>query len=163
MDAIMDVKTFKQKLVSLPLSKQRLVGAKFIANVMDLTVDPRLRSALNVASNPDAVPEELQLAYYAAHSAYVENNPRSGLDEMDWKKQAAHFVSEALMVCLAPTYGEAQKHHLAEKVATYCQMARICSSVNHQGDYPSFASADAAVKQEAQVQFRILTDFLAHG
>jgi hypothetical protein len=162
MTAIMDVGTFKQTLVSLPLSKQRLVGAKFIANVLDLTDDPRLRNALKVASNPDVSPEELQLAYFSTHSVYVENHPRSDLAELDWKKQAAHFIAEALMVCLAPTYSEAQKHHLAEKVATYCQMARICSSVNHQGDYPSFAATDGAVKNEIQLQFRILTDFVTH-
>jgi hypothetical protein len=161
MTAITSVETFKKELASLPLTEQRLVGAKFVLNVLDLVEDTRIGDAQAVAGDPNASAEELQRAYRVAHSAYVENHPRSDLAELDWRKQAAHFVAEACMVCLAPAYSEARMHHVAEKAATYCQMARICSSVGHEGEYPSFAAADDAVKKEINAQYQIVADFLA--
>jgi hypothetical protein len=161
MAAITSVETFKQTLASLPLSKQRVLGARFVSNVMDIAEDPRIRNAQAVAGDPEASAEELQQAYRSAHAAYVENNPRSGFEELDWKKQAAHFVAEACMVCLAPAYSEVQMYHVAEKAASYCQMARVCSSVSHEGEFPSFIDADEAVKKEIHAQYRIADDFLS--
>ncbi len=161
MPTVDSLDAFKQTLVKLPSARQRLVGARFIGNVLDLVVDHRIRDAQAVASDPAAAAEELRRAYHAAHSAYAENNPRSDLAELDWRRQAAHFVAEACMVCLAPLYGEVREHHIADKVASYCQMARICASIRHQGDYPDFQATEEAARKEIQAQFRLLEDFVA--
>ena len=79
---------------------------------------------------------------------------------MDFKRQAAHFVSEACMICLAPTYEGRTAHHLAEKVANYCRVARICSSIEHGGENPKFGAAEVAIKKEMDAQYKILNEFL---
>jgi len=151
---------FKQSLASLSLARQRQVGARFIANVLDLTDGHCTEHARKVAERSNVSTEELENAYRAVHSIYVATNPRSGLSELDYKKQAAHFVAEACMVCLAPTYEEHRTHHLAEKVAGYCRMARICSSIPHQEEYPKFLDAEESLKKEIDAQYRILSEFL---
>jgi hypothetical protein len=39
-------------------------------------------------------------------------------------------------------------------------MARICSSVGHEGEYPGFDATDEAVKKETREQQEILSVFL---
>ena len=97
---------FKEALSSLSLAQQRQVGASFIANVLDLTDGSCTRHAQSVAEKSDLTAEELENAYHAVHSVYVATHPQSGFSELDFRKQAAHFVAEACMVCLAPTYQE---------------------------------------------------------
>ena len=149
---------FKQALSSLPLAQQRQIGAKFIINVLDLTDGVCTKHIRDIADRSDLTVEELENSYRAVHSVYVTTHPRSDLSELDYTKQAAHFVAEACMACLAPTYEEYRTHHLAEKVAGYCQMARICSNIPHEADQPSFSAAEQALKEVAQ--YRILNEYL---
>jgi hypothetical protein len=156
-------KAFKKALSSLSLAKQRQVGARFIANVLDLTEGNCTKHAQMVAENSNITAEELENAYHAVRSVYVATNPRSGFTELDYGKQAAHFVAEACMVCLAPTHGEYRTLHLAEKVAGYCHMARICSSIQHEDEYPRFSDAEKALKKEMEEEFQILNEFLENN
>lgn len=151
---------FKQSLSSLSLAQQRQVGARFIANVLDLTDGRCTEHAQKIAEKRDVSTEELENAYRAVHAVYVATHPRSDLSVLDYTKQAAHFVAEACMVCVAPTYEERHTHHLAEKVAGYCRMARICSSIQHEEEYPKFLDAEDALKKEIDAQYRILSEFL---
>jgi hypothetical protein len=64
------------------------------------------------------------------------------------------------MTCVAPTYSEYREHHLAENVASYCRMARICSSLHAAGDNPDFASAEQAMNRETETQFEILNKYI---
>jgi hypothetical protein len=64
------------------------------------------------------------------------------------------------MHCLAPTYYDAKMHHLAERVSTYCIMARTCASIDHEGDYPKFTETEDLVKKEIVTQFEILSKYL---
>lgn len=160
MDRITNNEAFKKALTTLPLAKQRQVGARFIANVLDLTDGSCTKHAQSIAERSDTTAEELENAYRAVHSVYVATNPSSGFSELDFNKQAAHFVAEACMVCLAPTYEECRVHHLAEKVAGYCRMARICSSIQHEEEYPKFLNAEESLRMEMDAQYRILSDFL---
>lgn len=160
MNKITTMKAFNQVLSSLSLAQQRQVGARFIANVLDLTDGRCTQHAQIIAEKPDVSVEELENAYRAVRSVYVSTHPRSDLAELDYKKQSAHFVAEACMVCLAPTYEEYHTHHLAEKVAGYCRMARICSSIPHEEELPTFTHAEEALKKEMDGQFQILNDFL---
>ena len=163
MGKITSNEAFKEALSSLSLAQQRQVGARFIANVLDLTEGSCTKHAQMVAEKSDLTAEELESAYHAVHSAYIATHPHSDLAELDYRKQAAHFVAEACMVCLAPTYEKYRTHHLAEKVAGYCRMARICSSIQHEEEYPKFLEAEDLSKKEIDAQYRILTEFLANG
>ncbi len=160
MDKITSNEAFKQALSSLSLAQQRQVGARFIAHVLDLTDGSCTQHAQNIAEKSDVTAEELENAYRAVHSVYVATHPRSDLAELDYKKQAAHFVAEACMVCLAPTYEKSHTHHLAGKVAGYCRMARICSSIQHDEEYPKFMNAEESLKKEMDAQHQILSEFL---
>jgi hypothetical protein len=160
-DKVTNNEGFKQALLSLPLTQQRQIGAKFIVNVLDLTDGMCARHIQDIADRSDLTVEELENAYRSVHSVYVVTHPRSDLSELDYGKQAAHFVAEACMACLAPTYEEYRTHHLAEKVAGYCQMARICSSIRHDAEHPSFKEAEAALQRELDTQYRIVNEYLA--
>ena len=162
MDKITSNEAFKKALSSLSLAQQRQVGARFIANVLDLTEGSCTKHAQMVAEKSDITAEELENAYHAVHSVYVATNPRSGFSELDFSKQSAHFVAEACMVCLAPTFEEYRTHHLAEKVAGYCRMARICSSIQHEEEYPKFLDAEESLKKEIDAQYKIVTEFLGN-
>lgn len=151
---------FINALSSLSLQQQRLVGARFIKNVLDLTKDNHIIHAQSIAATIDARAEDLLDAYHSVHTSYVKTNPRSGMLPLDWKKQAEHFVAEACMTCLAPTYPESSKHHLAQRVSMYCLMARTCASINHEGDYPTFETSEEVMKMEVDEQYRIVDEFL---
>ena len=160
MDTITNSEAFHKALSSLSLAQQRQVGARFIAHVLDLTDGSCAQHAQQVAEKSDISPEELQSAYRAVHSVYVATHPHSDLSAMDFRRQAAHFVAEACMVCLAPTFEGSPGHHLAEKVAHYCRMARICSSIEHEDEVPKFGEAERSIKNEMDAQYEILTAFL---
>ncbi len=153
---------FRKALESLSLQQQRLVGARFIANVLDLTDDKHIIQAQSVAANSDATAEELHEAYQSAHASYMRTHPNSLMAELEWEKQTEHFITKACMACLAPTYPEASTHDLAQRVSMYCQMARTCGSINHDGDYPSFNNTEQMAKKEVNDQYRIVSEFLGN-
>ena len=152
--------SFMDALASLSLQQQRLVGASFIKNILDLTKDNSIIHAQSIAATSDAKAEDLLDAYHSVHTSYVKTNPRSGLNALDWKKQAEHFVAEACMTCLAPAYPESPTHHLAQRVSMYCLMARTCASINHEGDYPTFETSEEVMKKEVNEQYRIVNEFV---
>lgn len=151
---------FKESLSSLTLAQQRMVSAEFIANVLDLTQDSRIKWAQAELRNSDISAEDLDEAYHSAHSVYVHTSPRSHFSLLDYDKQAEHFVAEACMHALAPTYFEITKYHLAEKVSMYCLMARTCASIDHEGNYPKFTGTEDLVKKEVDAQYEILNKYL---
>jgi hypothetical protein len=159
-DKITDNDTFKNVLSSLPLDQQRQIGARFVANVLDLTDERCTENVQNLAQKSSITPEELAMAYQAVHSVYVTTHPHSDLSELDYAKQAAHLVAEACMTCVSPTYGEQKTHHLAENAASYCRMARICSSLHQQKENPDFSKAEEAMSKEIEAQFDILNKYL---
>jgi len=161
MSKITTSEAFRESLSSLTLAQQRAVSARFIANVLDLAHDSCIEQAQAILSKIDDISaEDLENAYRSVHSVYVHTFPRSGLSLLDYKKQAEHFVAEACMHCLAPTYYETKKHHLAQRVSTYCIMARTCASVDHEGDYPKFTNTEDLVKKEFDAQYEILSEYL---
>ena len=160
MSKITTNESFIDALASLSLQQQRLVGASFIKNVLDLTEDKHIIHAQSIAATSDAKAEDLLDAYHSVHTSYVKTNPRSDMHALVWEKQAEHFVAEACMTCLAPSYPEASLHHLAQRVGMYCLMARTCASINHEGDYPSFETSEEVIKKEVDDQYRIINEFL---
>jgi hypothetical protein len=160
MPAVQGNRSFQEALSGLTVTQQRQVGAQFIANVLDLALDARLRDAQQTAGKADVTAEELADAWHSVHAIYVTTHPRSDLSELNYAKQASHFVAEACLVCLSPTYPEAKQHRLAEKVAMYCRMARTCASIRHDQEAPELGTAEKAMQDEIQAQFRIVNEFL---
>jgi hypothetical protein len=145
---------FKNRLATLPLRAQRQLAATFIGEVLDLAKDPRIRHAVEVAAKGDATAEELAATHHAVHAIYVESNPQSDLLEMDFARQAAHFVTAACLVSLSPADSKAAPAHLAQKVAMYCRMARTCSSMRHDDDTPDFSALGSVVERLVEGQYR---------
>jgi hypothetical protein len=105
-------------------------------------------------------PFGLEGAYRGVHAVYVSTHPVSDLSALDFRRQVAHFVAGACMVCLVPSYEGDRAHHLAEKVANYWRMTRICSNIPHEGQYPKLLDAEAALRKEMDAQYEILAAFL---
>ncbi|MGD8937063.1 MAG: hypothetical protein PVF07_11330 [Thiogranum sp.] len=152
---------FRKALGSLTLAQQRTVSARFIENVLDLAHESCIKQAQSILGMIGQLSaEDLEKAYHSVHSVYVHTYPHSDLSPLDYRQQAEHFVAEACVHCLAPTYYGAKMHHLAERVATYCIMARTCASIDHEGDYPKFTGTEELVKKEVYAQYEILGKYL---
>jgi len=160
MTKINSQQAFQQALADLSVKKQRQVGAKFIGNVLDLTSEPRFRHVLTLLAQPDLTAEELVSAYHSIHALYVQTHPRSDLSRLDYAQQAEHFIAEACLVCLSPVYGETKIHHLAQKAAMYCCMARTCAGIKHDEEFPNLAQSQEMLAKEIQDQYRLLSEFL---
>jgi len=107
-------------------------------------------------SNSEGVDE----AYHSVHTIYVHTSPRSHFSLLDYNKQAEHFVAEACMYSLAPTYFETKKYLLAARVSMCCLMARTCASIDHEGNYPKFTDTEDKIKKEVDAQYKILGEYL---
>jgi hypothetical protein len=150
----------RKALSSLSLAQQRQVGARFVANVLELTDDPQVKNGQEFAANAGATAEELSAAYQRVHAVYVGTHPSSGCTQLDYKQQAEHFVAQACAICLSPTYPERHTPDLANRVAMYCQMARHFAAIQYDGDYPKFEGVEEAVKKEVDSQQRIVSEYL---
>jgi len=160
MSEVKSHKTFQEVLSALPVAQQRQISARFIAHVLDLTDEPRLKNAQQVAAKPDVTAEELHDAYHSVHAIYTQTHPRSDLSELDYKKQAVHFIAEACLVSLSPTYPEAKISRIAEKTAMYCRMARTCASIRHDEEQPDLGETQKALQDEIKAQFAVANQFL---
>jgi hypothetical protein len=150
---------FQQALAELPVKKQRQVGAKFIGNVLDLT-EPRFRDALALLEKAAPTAQELLDGFHSIHALYVETHPRSDLSQLDYARQAEHFIAEACLVCLSLVYEEAKVHHLAQKAAMYCCMARTCAGIKHDEEAPQLSQSEKMLSKEIPDQYRLLSEFL---
>jgi hypothetical protein len=154
------MKEFKQALESLTLDQQRVVAAGFVADVLELTEDERVKQAQKVAAKPDATPDSLMDAYHSAHHAAVESSVHSDLELVDWHKQTAHFVAKACAESLVPAHPGATWRDLAFNVASHCRMARLCANIEHEQDQPSLSGAEEALHKQIRTQFERLSAFL---
>jgi hypothetical protein len=153
-------KEFKEALETLSLDQQRVVAARFVADVLDLTQDARVKQAQKVAADPNAAPESLMSAYHLAWHAALESSVHSDMELVDWHKQTAHFVAKACAESLAPAHHGITWRHLASNVANHCHMARLCASIEHEEERPSLSTAEEALNKQIQTQFEILSRFL---
>lgn len=64
MGEITSNEAFRQALHTVSLAQQRQVGARFIANVLDLTDGSCTKHAQSIAENSDVTAEELEIAYF---------------------------------------------------------------------------------------------------
>lgn len=161
MAKISTMKEFRQALEELSLDKQRLVAAQFVADVLDLTDNDKVRQAQEIAVRSDATPEELMSAYHAAKHAAVESSIHHEFELVDWHKQASHFVAKACAEDLAPAHHGLIWRHLAWNVAYHCRAARICASIEHGEGEPSLSEAEEMLNKQIRTQFETLDEFLS--
>jgi hypothetical protein len=154
---------FKDALEALSLDQQRIIAARFVGDVLDLTDDESLKHAQQIASRKDATPEELMAAYHSARHVAVKSGIHSEWELVDWHKQAEHFVAKACAESLAPAHHGVKWRHLAWNVAHHCRMARTCASIDHEQERPSLAKAEAALNKQIETQFELLRQFLAEN
>ena len=160
MAKICNMSEFKQALESLSLDQQRIVAARFVAEVLDLTDDNRVKEAQKVAADPSSAADSVMSAYHQAWHGAVESSVHSDMELVNWRKQTAHFVAKACAESLAPAHPGVTLRHLASNVASHCRMARLCANIEHEEDQPSLANAEAALNKQIQEQFEILGQYL---
>jgi hypothetical protein len=141
---------FKTSLNPLTIVQQRLIGALFVANVLHLCKDYRVKKAVEVAQNPNISGDELVAVYKSAKSASVETFTQCGKD-VDWLGQASHFVAAASTVCVTPPDQLQPTDNLAWNAAMQARLART---------FETIAAGEGSENQEAQQQYEILEKFL---
>ena len=159
MTKISNNEDFKKVLGSLSLPQQRQVGARFAHNVMDLTDGSCTDITKRLSETAEITPEELEDAYHAVHRYYAKTHLLCS-SEMDYGKQAAHFAAKACVACSGPSFGEGHANQLADLVAGYCRLARACSKITDDVEFPTLTDADSAFKEEMLAQHRILNEYL---
>ena len=138
---------FKAALSKLSRAGQRLVAARFAENVLALSKDPRVKSAIGAAKRADITEDELAAAFQSAKKASVDSFTQCG-KECDWNSQAGHFVAQAALACLKPAEpGDSP----AWNAAMHARMARTSESI---------ATGRGTDNAESAVQYRILAEFL---
>ena len=161
MSDITNIKTLKTALSSLTYEQQRHVASQFISLVLDLTSDANIKHVQQVAANPDATDVELMEAYKLAKHAIIRTHSWEW-DEVDIKKQAAHYVAEACAICLAPPSHLKGGHNLAWNTAHYCGCARTCASIWHDEEHPDFTTAETDIDNFHNSLFQITNQFIGN-
>jgi hypothetical protein len=135
---------FKTALGGLPRAAQRRIAARFAENVLALSQDHRIKSAIEAAKRSDITDDEYAAVLRSTTAASVDSYTQCGHD-CDWNKQASHFVAEAALSCFRP--GD----NSAWDAAMHARMARSCESI---------ANGDGTDNAETAAQYRILAEFL---
>ncbi len=118
--------------------RQRAIAALFTNQVNNLIQDSRLTKALETALDDQAGEQERQDAYRMARSIATENYTACGQD-VDWKRQAEHFVAAACVNALAQEKTEYQDR--AWKAAIHARMADNCRQLSGDDDADSNLAA----------------------
>jgi hypothetical protein len=145
--AISNDKDFKESLNKLSRERQRMVGAQFAENVLELSQDDKVRIAVQTARRADASEAELGAALQAAKAASVDSYTQCG-HECNWDTQAGHFVAESVLACVKPPDGGANP---AWEAAMHARMARTCEVIS---------AGSGTANTEPRAQYRILENFL---
>ncbi|MBI1175491.1 MAG: hypothetical protein GC139_09540 [Sideroxydans sp.] len=138
---------FKTALGDLSRAGQRLIAARFAENVLTLSQDARVKSAINSARRTDMTEDELAAALQSAKKASVDSFTQCG-HECDWSSQAGHFVAQAALACLKPAEPGGNP---AWDAAMHARMARTCERI---------ATGNGTDNTEAAAQYRMLAEFL---
>jgi len=144
-----DDSEFRQTYNALDETNKRVVGAKFVENVLPLCDDRRVNQAITTALVPDASKEELLNAFKGAKAATIEARTRCGAD-CDWNEQAVHFVAKAAMALVAPE-GQCKADDPPWQVVMSSRMARNCALI---------AADDDSENPEKETQYKLLAKHL---
>ena len=148
MSSITNDSEMRQAVDALAAPAQRVLAARFVANVLSLSDDSRLQRVLDTAARPDAGEDELADAYRAAKAAALEAHARCGADG-EWIDQAGYFVARAAAAAVSPEGQMAGGP--AWQAAMSSRMAATCRSID--------SAEDNAGPTRLQ-QYRVLSEFL---
>ncbi|OGT87731.1 MAG: hypothetical protein A2286_06135 [Gammaproteobacteria bacterium RIFOXYA12_FULL_61_12] len=140
---------FKHALDDMDGYHQRQVAALFVRNVLDLNPDPRVLKALEVASNYDSDPDEMNSTIKSIMQAVLESHARCGA-ACKWSDQAGYYVARAAAACLTPRSFTLGKDP-AWQAALSCRMARTSATLD---------CLDCEPVTESLKQHKILSDYL---
>ena len=148
MTAISNDTEFRTALDGLDATRQRLVAARFVKNVVALCSDDRIARVIQVAGNSEASESELAEALKTARATTFDCHTRCG-SEGDWTEQEGYFVARAAVAALTPVgkmpSGPAWQAALSSRMA---QTSR------------SIVTGDDTAGQEGNQQYRILSEFM---
>jgi hypothetical protein len=144
--AIKNDPDFKAALDTLSATQRRMAGARFAENVLALSGDARVKTAVAAAKRGDVTDAELGAALQAAQAASIDSYTQCG-HECDWNKQAGHFVAEAVLASIKPGDGV----NPAWEAAMHARMARTCEAIS---------AGRGTDNAEPGVQYRILEDLV---
>lgn len=150
MTGITNESEFRQAIKSLDYEKQRALAAKFIEHVLNLCSDKRIADVVRIAADSNASSDELSGALHTARAAAIDCHTRCG-SEADWQKHAGYFVARAAVAAVTPE-SELAGASAALQAAMSSRMAQTCESI---------ATDDDMAAQEAQDQYRILSEYIA--
>jgi hypothetical protein len=139
---------FRAVLDDLDATRQRLVAARFVESVIALCSDERISRVVQVAGNSEASEAELAEALKTARATTFACHTRCG-SEGDWAEQAGYFVARAATAALTPV-GQMPSGP-AWQAALSSRMAQTSKSI---------VTGDDTAGQEANQQYRILSEFL---
>jgi hypothetical protein len=139
---------FRVALDSLDATGQRLVAARFVKNVLALCSDERIARVVQAAGNSAASEDELAEALKTARATTFDCHTRCG-SEGDWSEQEGYFVARAAVAALTPV-GQ-KPSGPAWQTALSSRMAQTSRSI---------VTGDDTAGQEANQQYRILSEFL---
>lgn len=149
MSSITNDSELREALGALPESRQRVVGALFVENVIGLNDDDRVAQALAAARDPDISDDVITMVRHAIKAASLEAHARCGA-EGKWTDQAGYFVARAAEACVEPQ-GRSQGKGPAWKAAMSARMAKTCLAAESDED---------AHDSESRAQYQILTSYL---
>lgn len=127
MGNIVDDTGLKTVLAGMDISRQRVVAAAFVEQVLDLAHDERLKRLQALAGSAASSEAELREGYKSAKSIAIESYTQCG-KEADWLAQAGHFVARACAAALAPA-AEGDTLGPAWNAAMYARMARTSACI----------------------------------
>lgn len=148
MTSISNDHELKLALDGLSPQQQRVLGGRFVKNVLNLCDDSRISRAVDIATDPEASDLDLAEAFRSAKAVSVKTYTDCGKDT-DWMAQAAHFVAAAAAASLAPT--DQGKGNPAWKAAMQARMARNCELIEQ---------GDGSEHGESEEQFGITAEFM---
>jgi hypothetical protein len=139
---------FRTALDGLDATRQRLLAARFVENVIALSTDQRIARVIKVAGESSISEGELADALKTARATTFDCHTRCG-SEGDWSEQAGYFVARAATAALTPV-GKIPGGP-AWQAAMSSRMAQTSRSID---------SDDDTAGQESNQQYRILSEFL---
>jgi hypothetical protein len=150
MTVITSESQFRQAIKALNTDQQRVLAARFAEHVLGLCHDKRIANAIRIAADPDASQDELEVAFHEARAAAIDCHTRCG-SEGDWAEHAGYFVARAAIAAVTPE-SQLDGASPALQAAMGCRMAQTCKSIAEEKDMAA---------QEAQDQYRILSEYIA--
>ena len=142
---------FKQALLALDSTQQRVVAALFVEHVLPLSNDERLNRVIKVATDNHASQDEISNALKSAKAATFDSHTRCGA-EGNWTEQAGYFVARATVAAVTPQ-AQSQSGNPAWQAAMSSRMAQTSLLIGDE-------SNEAPIHSESEWQYQMLSNYL---